>query len=651
MKEKCKSEEHCCHCCCEEEHYHNEHGENSHGCACGHDHSHSKNDIYRIIFGTIFFAAGLVAEYFFDLNKNIVLAVYILGYLSVGYEVLVNAFKNIFRGRMLDENFLMSVSSIAAFFIGSHSEAVAVMLFYNIGEYFQGLAVKKSRKSISDLMDICADTATVVRDGGNVEALCEDVAVGDIILIKAGDKVPLDAVVVKGKSELDTSALTGESRPLRVFEGSYILSGSINKSGSIEARVEKKFSESTASKIMKMVESAADKKAPAENFITAFSKMYTPVVVILAILIAVLPSLIFGGWSEWIRRGCVFLVISCPCALVISIPLTFFGGIGAASKKGILVKGGNYLEALSKVDTVVFDKTGTLTKGEFGVSKIIPKTGVLESSVLKAAATAEQISNHPIAMSILKAAKDFGELPEVLESLDDPGLGIAVKTDDGNFLVGSEELFLRLNLDYEKYTGFETVVYVSRDKEYLGAIVLSDIIKPDAKEAIFELKKAGVKKCVMLTGDIKSVAENVAENIGISEFYAGLLPEEKVAHLERIKKESDAKVVFAGDGINDAPVLAISDVGIAMGGIGSDAAIEAADCVIMNDEVEKIAQAINLAKKTKKIVTENIAFSLFVKLAFLVLGAFGIAGMWEAVFGDVGVMLIAVLNATRILKD
>lgn len=634
------------------EHNHEEHCHchEEHGCSCayGHNHEGSQNDLKRIIFGALLFVLGLAFEHFTEFNIS--LWIYILAYIIVGYEVLISAVKNLFSAKFLDENFLMTISSIAAFCIGSYSEAVAVMLFYNVGEYFQGIAVKKSRKSITDLMDICADTANVVRDGEIFKALCEDVKTGEIILIKPGEKVPLDSVVVKGKSDIDTSALTGESRLVSVSEGSMILSGSINKSGSIEARVEKEFSESTASKIMEMVESAAEKKAPAENFITSFSRIYTPVVVILALIIALIPSLIFGGWSEWIRRGCVFLVISCPCALVISIPLTFFGGIGAASKKGILVKGGNYLEALSKASDVVFDKTGTLTKGEFGVSRIIPKSGISQGSVLKAAATAEQISNHPIALSVLKAANNSGKLPEVLESMDEPGLGIAVKTDEGNFLIGSEELFRKLNIKYEKYQGFETVVYVSKNKEYLGALVLSDTIKPDAEKVISKLKKAGVKKCIMLTGDIKSVAENVAGKIGITEFYPELLPEDKVSHLERIKKESDGKVLFVGDGINDAPVLAMSDVGVAMGGIGSDAAIEAADVIIMNDEPSKIFDAIMIAKKTKRIATQNIAFSLFVKLVFLVLGAFGIAGMWEAVFSDVGVMLIAVLNATRILK-
>lgn len=626
------------HCCC---------------CGCGHEHGHehegNHHDIYYIIAGAVLFLAGIIFQNFFNIKEIFIIVIYILSYIIIGHEVIIHAVKNLFKGKMLDENFLMTVSSVAAFCIGSYSEAAAIMLFYNIGEYFQGIAVKRSKKSISDLMDICVDTANVIRGGEILNVPAETLHPGDVILIKPGEKIPLDCVILKGSSQIDTSALTGESKLASVTVGSRLLSGTINNTGSLEARVEKEFSESTASKIIKLVESAADKKAPAEKFITAFARVYTPIVVILALVIAIIPSVIFGGLIEWIRRGCVFLVISCPCALVVSIPLTFFGGIGVASKKGILIKGGNYLEVLSKVKTVVFDKTGTLTEGKFGVSDIIPQKGYTKEDVIKVAATAEQVSTHPIALSIMEY---FGtnNLCGVLESINEPGRGIKVKTETSDIVVGSEELMKSINVDYKKYEGYETAVYVSENGKYIGAIILSDKIKNDTKSALLSLKKSGIKNNIMLTGDVRSVAKGVTDEVGIDEFYAELLPQDKVSVFEKIKSKYDEKIAFVGDGINDAPVLAISDIGIAMGGIGSDAAIEAADVVIMNDELSKISEGITIAKKTKRIVTQNIVFSLGVKAVFLILGAFGVAGMWEAVFGDVGVMLLAVVNSMRVLK-
>lgn len=635
-----KHHNHCAGSChCEKHHHHTEHSEK---CSCGNEHA--EVSILQIISGAVLFGIGLI------IPDSLSLAVFIVAYIVLGYKVVNIAFKNILKGAILDENFLMSISSLAAFFIGSSSEAVAVMLFYNIGEYFQEMAVARSKKSISDLMDICADTANIVRDGKIETVPCEEVKTGDEILIRPGDKVPLDAVVLYGESEIDTSALTGESIPVFVTNGCEILSGYINKGAVLTAKVIKEFNDSTASKIIKMVEIASEKKAPSENFITAFSRVYTPVVVIFSILIAIIPSFVFGDWGEWIRRGCVFLVISCPCALVISIPLTFFASIGAASKKGILVKGGNYIEALSKVKTVVFDKTGTLTKGNFGVSEVIAKEGFLKEEVLRLAARAESISNHPIARSILEVVKIEDEILDVHYAKEIQGFGVEAVIDGEKVIVGNEKLVERLGERYEKYQGDGAVVYVIKGGCHIGSIAISDEIKEDAKEAIDKLKEAGVLKTVMLTGDVKNIAENVGNKLGIYDVKASLLPDEKVEKFKEIAQATDGKTVFVGDGINDAPVLAMADVGIAMGGLGSDAAIEAADVVIMSDEPSKVAEAIRLSKETRKVVVQNIVFALGVKGLFLILGAFGIATMWEAVFSDVGVMILAVLNAMRILK-
>lgn len=554
---------------------------------------------------------------------------------------------------MFDEHFLMSVSTIGAFAIGEYPEAVAVMLFYQVGEFFQSLAVKRSRKSISDLMDIRPDSATVKRNGVLQVVSPESVAVGEIIVVKPGEKIPLDGIVVDGESMLDTKALTGESVPRSIRKGDEALSGCINQSGLLTLKVTKSFGESTVSKITDLVENASARKAPTENFITTFARYYTPVVVGMAAVLAIIPPLVLGGgWSEWLRRGFVFLIVSCPCALVISIPLTFFGGIGAASKRGVLVKGSNYLEALNKVSVVVFDKTGTLTKGVFEVANIIPAAGYQKEQVLEYAAQAESYSNHPIAKSILATygkpidQKQFSGFEEI------SGHGISVMVQGKKVLAGNSKLMESEKIAYAACDAAGTKFYVAADGSYVGCILIADEVKPDSKCAIAELKKIGVEKTVMLTGDDERIGKSVADELGLDAYYAQLLPDQKVEKLEMLDKQKrqGSKLAFVGDGINDAPVLARADVGIAMGGFGSDAAIEAADVVLMTDEPSKLVEAIDVAKATKRIVMQNIVIALGIKSVFLVLGALGMAGMWEAVFGDVGVTIIAVLNAMRILK-
>ena len=547
----------------------------------------------------------------------------------------------------------MSVSTIGAFAIGEYPEAVAVMLFYQVGEFFQSLAVKRSRKSISDLMDIRPDSATVKRNGVLQVVSPESVAVGEIIVVKPGEKIPLDGIVVDGESMLDTKALTGESVPKSIRKGDEALSGCINQSGLLTLKVTKSFGESTVSKIIDLVENASARKAPTENFITTFARYYTPVVVGMAAVLAIIPPLVLGGgWSEWLRRGFVFLIVSCPCALVISIPLTFFGGIGAASKRGVLVKGSNYLEALNKVSVVVFDKTGTLTKGVFEVANIIPAAGYQKEQVLEYAAQAESYSNHPIAKSILATygkpidQKQFSGFEEI------SGHGISVTVQGKKVLAGNSKLMESEKIAYAACDAAGTKFYVAADGSYVGCILIADEVKPDSKCAIAELKKIGVEKTVMLTGDDERIGKSVADELGLDAYYAQLLPDQKVEKLEMLDKQKrqGSKLAFVGDGINDAPVLARADVGIAMGGLGSDAAIEAADVVLMTDEPSKLVEAIDVAKATKRIVMQNIVIALGIKSVFLVLGALGMAGMWEAVFGDVGVTIIAVLNAMRILK-
>ena len=612
-----------------------------------HDHAHegdTKKMILRMGIGAAVFAAAILLG-----GK---LPLYIAAYVILGYDVVVSAVRNIVKGHVFDENFLMSLSSIGAFFIGEYPEAVAVMLFYQVGEFFQDLAVQRSRKSISDLMDIRPETASVKRNREWLTVSPENVAVGEWILVKPGEKIPLDGVVLMGDSMVDTRALTGESVPKSVHPLDEVLSGCINESGLLTIQVTKSYSESTVAKIIDLVENASSRKAPTENFITAFARYYTPAVVILAAMLAVIPPILTGGmWAEWIRRAFVFLVVSCPCALVLSVPLTFFGGIGAASRHGVLVKGSNYLEALNKVSTVVFDKTGTLTKGVFKVTEIIPGENVSPEQVLQYAAWAEHFSTHPIASSIL-AAYGKSEPVSLSEYREIPGYGLEVETAGRKILAGNAKLMEKENIPYIACEKVGTKVYVAVDGIYQGCILIADELKADSKNAIAALKGAGVEKTVMLTGDNKNIGDAVAAELGLDESYAQLLPNEKVEVLEKLdsRKRPGSKLAFVGDGINDAPVLARADIGIAMGGLGSDAAIEAADVVLMTDEPGKLVEAIGIARETRKIVVQNIVFALGIKGIFLVLGALGMVGMWIAVFGDVGVALLAVLNAMRILK-
>lgn len=612
-----------------------------------------KKRTIRLAVGAVVYAIGMALTVFAKLPTLAELAFLIVAYVILGWDVVWQAVKNITRGQVFDEHFLMSVSTIGAFAIGEYPEAVAVMLFYQVGEFFQSLAVKRSRKSISDLMDICPDSATVKRNGVLQVVSPESVAVGEIIVVKPGEKIPLDGIVVDGESMLDTKALTGESVPRSIRKGDEALSGCINQSGLLTLKVTKSFGESTVSKITDLVENASARKALTENFITTFARYYTPVVVGMAAVLAIIPPLVLGGgWSEWLRRGFVFLIVSCPCALVISIPLTFFGGIGAASKRGVLVKGSNYLEALNKVSVVVFDKTGTLTKGVFEVANIIPAAGYQKEQVLEYAAQAESYSNHPIAKSILATygkpidQKQFSDFEEI------SGHGISVMVQGKKVLAGNSKLMESEKIAYAACDAAGTKFYVAADGSYVGCILIADEVKPDSKCAIAELKKIGVEKTVMLTGDDERIGKSVADELGLDAYYAQLLPDQKVEKLEMLDKQKrqGSKLAFVGDGINDAPVLARADVGIAMGGLGSDAAIEAADVVLMTDEPSKLVEAIDVAKATKRIVMQNIVIALGIKSVFLVLGALGMAGMWEAVFGDVGVTIIAVLNAMRILK-
>ena len=612
-----------------------------------------KKRTIRLAVGAVVYAIGMALTVFAKLPTLAELAFLIVAYVILGWDVVWQAVKNITRGQVFDEHFLMSVSTIGAFAIGEYPEAVAVMLFYQVGEFFQSLAVKRSRKSISDLMDIRPDSATVNRNGVLQVVSPESVAVGEIIVVKPGEKIPLDGIVVDGESMLDTKALTGESVPRSIRKGDEALSGCINQSGLLTLKVTKSFGESTVSKITDLVENASARKAPTENFITTFARYYTPVVVGMAAVLAIIPPLVLGGgWSEWLRRGFVFLIVSCPCALVISIPLTFFGGIGAASKRGVLVKGSNYLEALNKVSVVVFDKTGTLTKGVFEVANIIPAAGYQKEQVLEYAAQAESYSNHPIAKSILATygkpidQKQFSGFEEI------SGHGISIMVQGKKVLAGNSKLMESEKIAYAACDAAGTKFYVAADGSYVGCILIADEVKPDSKCAIAELKKIGVEKTVMLTGDDERIGKSVADELGLDAYYAQLLPDQKVEKLEMLDKQKrqGSKLAFVGDGINDAPVLARADVGIAMGGLGSDAAIEAADVVLMTDEPSKLVEAIDVAKATKRIVMQNIVIALGIKSVFLVLGALGMAGMWEAVFGDVGVTIIAVLNAMRILK-
>ncbi len=578
--------------------------------------------------------------------------VYLVPYLLVGYDIIYKAARNISHGQVFDENFLMMIATFGAFGVGEYQEAVAVMLFYQVGELFQSYAVGKSRQSISDMMDICPEYANIEVDGQLTKVDPDDVEIGSVIVVKPGERIPLDGQVIFGESLIDTAALTGESVPRRAAEGDEVISGCVNGSGTLKVRVSKGFEDSTVAKILELVENASSKKAKVENFITRFAKYYTPIVTIGAVILAILPPLILGGgWGEWIQRACIFLVISCPCALVISVPLGFFGGIGAASRIGVLVKGSNYLEAVAEMATIVFDKTGTLTKGEFKVQEIFP-AGCSKEALLELAALGEGYSNHPIAGSIREAYGKSLDMGRVGQASELAGLGICVPVDGKEVLLGNEKLMAERGIPYKACGNAGTVVYAACEGVYLGAILISDSIKEGAKEAIRSMKRAGVRKCVMLTGDREQAAQAVAEELGIDQVYSQLLPGDKVAKVEELLKgqKEKEKLAFVGDGINDAPVLTRADIGIAMGSMGSDAAIEAADIVLMDDKVEKIATTVGIARKTLRIVKQNIVFALAVKALVLILGAFGIANMWEAVFADVGVAVIAILNSMRALK-
>ena len=614
--------------------------------------NNEKLNLLKIIAGVIVFIFAFYQEIAGRENKYSLL-IFLVAYLLVGSDVLYKALRNITKGRIFDENFLMSVATIGAIAIGEPSEAVGVMLFYKIGEYLQELAVGKSRKSISELMQIRPDMANL-KLGNTIKVVNpEDVNIGDYIIVKPGEKVPLDGVVIEGSSMMDTSALTGESVLRTVKKGDNLLSGFINKNALLTVQVTKDFSESTASKILDMVENASSKKSKTENFISVFSRYYTPIVVGLALLIAILPPIFMQGatFSEWIHRGLIFLVVSCPCALVLSIPLSYFSGIGVASKQGVLIKGSNYLEALRYVDTVVFDKTGTLTEGVFDVVKVKP-INISEDELIKFASIAEVNSNHPIAKSILNYYNKEIDLNKMEEYEEIAAHGIRVKYENNIILAGNEKLMASNNIKIEKSTDVGTVVYIAINNEFKGYIVIADKIKTDSEEAIRLIKEQGIKETVMLTGDNKEVANSVAKKLKLDKVFSNLLPNEKVEKIEELYKNrtEKEKIAFVGDGINDAPVLARVDVGIAMGGLGSDAAIEAADVVIMTDEPSKIAQGIKISKKTYKIVWQNIIFALGIKIIVMILGATGLASMWEAVFADVGVALIAVLNAMRIMK-
>ena len=623
--------------------------------------SRQKKVLYRILIAGIMFVVLFSMEHTGRLemlpSKWMALVLCLVPYLIIGYDVILKAVQNIRNGQVFDENFLMMIATFGAFVVSEYIEAVAVMLFYQIGELFQSYAVGKSRQSIADLMDICPEYANLEMDGQIEEVDPDDVEIGSIILIKPGEKVPLDGVVIEGESFLDTSALTGESVPRKVYVDEEIISGCINGSGTLRVRVTKEFEDSTVAKILELVENASNKKAKVENFITRFAKYYTPFVTIAALVLAILPPILLqDNWMTWLERACIFLVISCPCALVISVPMGFFGGIGAASKIGVLVKGSNFLELLSEMDTIVFDKTGTLTNGVFEVTDILAKKTDTKE-VLQLAAGLEKYSTHPIAQSICMAYENeakrtsFSEM-NISDVEEISGHGIRGKVDGAEVLVGNAKMMKMFGITRKKYKGSGTVVHVVKDNNYLGAIIISDTIKDGAKEAIKKMKKAGVSKTVMLTGDRKAAALAVAEDLKLDEVYYELLPGDKVEKVESFIAVADrnAKVAFVGDGINDAPVLARADIGIAMGSLGSDAAIEAADVVIMDDDLRKISRVIKISKKTMSIVKQNIVFALGVKGLILLLGALGMASMWAAVFADVGVAVIAILNSMRTLN-
>ncbi len=618
-----------------------------------------RKSLYLIIISAATLGCALVTDHLKLLPNSwqpwATLALYLLPYLLVGAEVVWEAVSNIFGGDVFDECFLMTLASVVAFVLGEYAEAVIVMLFYQVGELFQGLAIARSRKSIADLMNIRPEYANLEESGVLRQVDPSEVTVGDTIVVKAGERIPLDGIVIDGQATLDTSALTGESAPRAVAVGAEVLSGCIDQDGLLKVRVTKAFSESTAMRILALVEDVADKKSRAENFITAFARWYTPAVVVLAVLLAVLPPLLTGDeWNTWIMRALTFLVISCPCALVISVPLTFFGGIGGASARGILIKGGNYIDALSKAETVVMDKTGTLTRGEFCVCEIMPR-GISADELLVLAAAAETYSDHPIARSIRSAAENLPAIDpaEIGAATEHAGRGVSISLGADQVYAGNYWLFEEMGIPTDPETGIGTIVHVARNGVYCGWLRIADELKPEAKPAVSALRSLGVRKTIMLTGDLRTVADAVGRKAGIDNVVAELLPDGKVAEIETLLASPDRRgsLVFVGDGINDAPALALADVGIAMGALGSDAAIEAADVVLTDDNPQKIAAAIQIARKTMRIAKQNIVFSLGVKIAIMALGAAGLAGMWMAVFADVGVCVIAVLNALRAMRS
>ncbi|MDU5110136.1 MAG: heavy metal translocating P-type ATPase [Clostridium sp.] len=634
-------------------HSHSDSNEHSHEDGHGHDHSHNEpitlKENIPLILGVIIYAFALI----FKSESVLNIILFVTSYILIGGKVLTTAIKNIFRGEIFDENFLMTVATLGAFFVGEYPEAVAVMLFYEVGELFQSYAVNRSRKSITSLMDIRADYANVIRNGVEEKVNPETVNIDEEIIVRPGERVPLDGIVIDGTSFVDTSALTGESVPREISINEEILAGCINTNGVLKVKVSKNFKESTVSRILELVENASNKKAPTEKFITRFARVYTPIVVFLALALAIIPPLVIkdATFNEWIYRASIFLIVSCPCALVVSIPLGLFAGIGGASRKGILVKGGNYLEALKNIDSVVFDKTGTLTKGVFKVTEI-NNVNIEKEELLKVAAIAESNSNHPIAQSIIKEYSKDVTSSEVKDYEEISGHGIKTTIDGLEVLIGNYKLMEKFNIAYNKVDSIGTIVHVAINKEYKGNIVISDEIKETSKEAISGLREIGVKQSVMLTGDNKAVADKVSDIIGLDKVYSELLPGDKVEKLEEIinNNKSEGKVIFVGDGINDAPVLARADIGVAMGGIGSDAAIEAADVVLMKDNPKALVDAIKVARKTNKVLWQNIILALVVKVLVLGLGALGMANMWEAVIADVGVTILAVINSTRCLK-
>ena len=606
--------------------------------------------LIKIIISLLLVVISLLLKFDTELYSNIL---YVIAYIIVGYDIVLKAVRNIFKGKVFDENFLMTVATIGAFCIGEFPEAVAVMLFYQIGELFQSYAVDRSRKSVASLMDIRPDYANVYREDEIERVDPDEVNIGEIILVKPGEKIPLDGIVVDGESMLNTQALTGESVPRKVTVNDEVLSGCINNDGILKIKVSKEFEESTVSKILDLVENASSRKSKSENFISKFAKYYTPIVVIVSVALAVIPPLVIKEalFSDWLYRALSFLVVSCPCALVISIPLSFFGGIGAASKIGVLIKGSNYLEALASAEIVVCDKTGTLTEGVFKVQKI-KAIGYSDDELLRYAAYAEGFSNHPISISLKQAYNKEINEKLVTETQEISGKGVLAKVDGKMVLVGNEKIMKEYNIKFQKSEETGTIVYVAINDEFAGTILIADKIKEDSYKAVKLFKNNNVKKVVMLTGDRDNISESVANELNLDEYHAELLPQDKVSWIEKLmtQKSSGGKLIFVGDGINDAPVLALSDIGIAMGGLGSDAAIEAADVVIMTDEPSKIANSVQISKKTMRIVKQNIVFAIAVKIGVLILSAFGVSTMWEAVFADVGVSVLAIVNALRVLR-